>query len=156
MNYRISHNAKHVDINPELWEHSLQRKFWKIYFCTKRRLLLPDINKRVVCKKIFITPVLITLELYSIYELSDSPHFNVLHQKQFIIRGHNMPCVTILTLLRDKERFWHGDCSNQLAHWSFDTDLTTLSSSNSNGKAHWLCWVIEIHTNCSRKSNIYW
>lgn len=45
---------KHVDINPDLLEHSLQRKFWKMYFCTKRRLLLPHINKWTVCKEIFI------------------------------------------------------------------------------------------------------
>ena len=54
MNYRISHNAKYVDINPEMLEHSLQWKFWKMYFCTKRRLLLPYINKWTVCKEIFI------------------------------------------------------------------------------------------------------
>lgn len=56
-NYRISwisHNAKRIDINPELLEHSLQWKFWKMYFCTKRKLLLPYINKRTVCKEIFI------------------------------------------------------------------------------------------------------
>ena len=56
-NYRISwisHNAKHVEINPELLEHSLQWKFWKTYFYTKRKLLLPYINKRTVCKEIFI------------------------------------------------------------------------------------------------------
>lgn len=56
-NYRISwisHNVKRVDINPELLEHSLQWKFWKMYFCTKRKLLLPYINKWTVCKEIFI------------------------------------------------------------------------------------------------------
>ena len=67
-----------------------------------------------------------------------------------------MPHVMILTLFRDKERFWHSDCSNQLANWCFDSGLITLCSPNRNGKAHWLCGVIEIHTNCSRKSNIYW